>query len=143
MDKFEWRCVVGSTSHTHFSIQEVRKHEQLDQRLQNASKQFSVLQEPHFPQDKSKKPIEGIRLQVPLYKAPWRMPLPINDIDRAQMPELADLLATEDLSRECRLYPEYIYEGKSYTLHTCDYHEYVIIEWIPTKSCGNQVKVVQ
>ncbi len=80
--------------------------------------------------DKPKKLIEGIRLQVPIAKAPWRMVLPINtDISNLKMPELQEFLTDQDINLECILYPEYTHKGIQYTLHTCDYHEYVIIEW--------------
>ena len=91
-----------------------------------------------------KKPIPGIRLQVPINKVPWNMPLPISlDIENLKMPALRQFIDLQTIEQQCTLYPEYIYKGKKYTLHTCDYHEYVIIEWVPTKSCGNEVKVIQ
>ncbi len=112
--KFNWVCTAEGPSHRHDTVEEVKEH--FERTYRESMKKITS------------KPIPGIRLQVPIYRAPWCMPLPLDDAYRL---------------KECKLYPEYVHEGIQYTLHACDYHEYVIIEWIPTTSQDNEVKVIQ
>ncbi len=101
----------------------------IPQEIQDAMNRYTATHSWSTPKPiKIEKPIAGIRLQVPLTKGQWSLPLPLNT-KFSTLPELQDFVHSMDIASECILKPDYIHKGIYYSLHTCDYHEYVIIEW--------------
>ena len=121
-----WNCTVGR-EHTHTTIQGVLQHEGREIARKQRYWARAKEQEKTF---RDTKPVPGERFKRALSKAPWIALLPVvTDLKvlGAFMAEFEPLPPIPPI--ECVLYPDIFYEGKKYSIHTCNYHEYIIIEW--------------